>query len=335
MEQSHETEQQHDVVVEAEAPHPETRSRKSLMRGVRYGLGGIVLLAIVIGVIAAYRMPDRAPLFPRVLTAIHAPAAVAAGSVINWKDVAIDMDALNRYISNNQIAIQMPPDEMRQRVLHRLMYAAVAEKMLKEKDVTIDDAKIQALLADVIKQIGSEEKLTEAVQSEYGWTFDQYKTRVIRSMAVLQELQKAIDADPVTGGDRAKKAESILAEIKGGKDFAAAAREYSEDSSATDGGELGYIRKGMTVPEFEAAAFALKKGEISGIVKTQFGFHILQVEDIKKVKEAGQPDTTEIKVRHILVKNTSVQQVVEERLKSESVWQFMHTSVPAKNRLDT
>jgi peptidyl-prolyl cis-trans isomerase D len=78
------------------------------------------------------------------------------------------------------------------------------------------------------------------------------------------------------------KAEGLLKQIQAGGDFAKLAKENSQDNaaggSAEKGGELGWLVRGQTVPEFEKAAFALQPGETSGLVKTTYGYHIIQVE---------------------------------------------------------
>ena len=73
------------------------------------------------------------------------------------------------------------------------------------------------------------------------------------------------------------KAEEILARARKGEDFGALAKQYSQDpGSAVRGGDLGYFGKGAMVPAFDSTAWALKPGEISGVVETQFGYHIVK-----------------------------------------------------------
>jgi parvulin-like peptidyl-prolyl isomerase len=74
----------------------------------------------------------------------------------------------------------------------------------------------------------------------------------------------------------ADEAERIRAALVGGADFAAIAREYGEDGTAKTGGDLGRFKRGMMVKAFEEAAFRLSVGEVSGIVETDFGYHLVK-----------------------------------------------------------
>lgn len=71
-------------------------------------------------------------------------------------------------------------------------------------------------------------------------------------------------------------AQELKTKIVKGESFANLAKQYSTDGSKKRGGDLGYFGRGMMVPEFEKAAFALEKGQVSEIVKTQFGYHIIK-----------------------------------------------------------
>jgi len=90
------------------------------------------------------------------------------------------------------------------------------------------------------------------------------------------------------------KIDSIKMMLEDGADFAKLAKKYSEDPGSKDnGGELGYFSKGELVPEFEKVAFSLSKGEISDVVRTEFGFHIIKLIDKKDDK---------VNCRHILIR---------------------------------
>ncbi|MDF1482633.1 peptidylprolyl isomerase [Extensimonas sp. H3M7-6] len=94
--------------------------------------------------------------------------------------------------------------------------------------------------------------------------------------------------------DARAQAEQLLQQLKDGADFATLAKERSADSgSAAKGGDLGFFTRGRMVPEFEEAAFALKNpGDLSGVVETKFGFHILQLEERKP---AGKQSFDEVR----------------------------------------
>ncbi|RLI14498.1 hypothetical protein DRO49_06155, partial [Candidatus Bathyarchaeota archaeon] len=82
----------------------------------------------------------------------------------------------------------------------------------------------------------------------------------------------------------------ILKKLKAGEDFKKLASRYNIDGTKKTGGNLGWIKRGILVKPFEDVAFRLRKGEISGIVKTRFGYHIIKVEDIRQREEKRYED---------------------------------------------
>ena len=108
-----------------------------------------------------------------------------------------------------------------------------------------------------------------------------------------------------------KKMEDVLQKAKAGEDFAELAKKYSEGPSASRGGDLNYIEKGQMVKNFEDVVFKLKVGEISGIVETQFGYHIIKVFDKKEA--SGFRPFNEVKKRIV---NNLKKKEAEKRTKS-------------------
>lgn len=127
------------------------------------------------------------------------------------------------------------------------------------------------------------------IKDEYKATDAEIEDFFVRNKEALKEPAKVSAAhillkvdnwdDELAANEIYKKAKDIREQIVNGADFAEMAKKYSEDSTAANGGELGYFTKGQMVPEFENAAFSTESGQISEVVKTQFGFHIIKVTD--------------------------------------------------------
>lgn len=117
----------------------------------------------------------------------------------------------------------------------------------------------------------------EAVADFYQKNQDKFQQGArVRASHILIPVQE--NADAATKQTAKAKAEALLKELKAGKDFAATAKENSQDpGSAPNGGDLGFFEQGQMVPPFEQAAFALKPGEMSELVESPFGFHIIKV----------------------------------------------------------
>jgi parvulin-like peptidyl-prolyl isomerase len=173
-----------------------------------------------------------------------------------------------------------------QKIAELFILSAEAEKQhLDQQTVAKEQMDLQqrtTLSVHEFQKIQSDIPVTDAqIQSFYDGNHSLYET--IHARQILIRVRGS--AGPVKPGkpeltenDGLQKAKAIRERLVAGEDFAKVAREESDDSSAAKGGDLGEISRGHTVPQFEAAAFALKPGEISEPVRTPYGYHIIQVQ---------------------------------------------------------
>ena len=126
----------------------------------------------------------------------------------------------------------------------------------------------------------------QEVQEYYDMNIEQYqRPQKVRVRHILIGVSQEAGADVVEQAH--KKAEKVLAEARRGVDFVALARTYSDDSSASEGGDLGYFSRGEMDPALGEMVFSLSKGEISPVVRTRYGFHVLKVEDVQQGTTKG------------------------------------------------
>jgi peptidyl-prolyl cis-trans isomerase C len=208
-----------------------------------------------------------------------------------------------------------------QQIMPQLVSIEIAKAYAQEHDITVSDKEVDQELAKLKEQVGdqarsagqdvSNQEAYEQALKQNNITEEQLREDIRENLPV-QEVQERVtgEAEPsdeeiqnyyeknkeaqfttpeqrcvrhiLFNKDQKEKAEDIKKQLENGGDFAKLAKENSQDpGSAAQGGDLGCLGKGETVPEFEQAAFGAERGEIVGPVQTEFGYHILQVTDVK------------------------------------------------------
>ncbi len=169
------------------------------------------------------------------------------------------------------------------------------DEALKEQKLTLEqfqESLRQRLLIDameeaVTKDVTVTEDEVKAFYDSHKGDHTEPETRETQHILISPFAEAASGQGTITPteGDweaARAEAEKVRSEIQNGADFNTEARKYSDDeANADDGGELGYIMRGQMVPEFEQAVFSLKKGELSRPVRTEYGYHLIQVTDIR------------------------------------------------------
>src|SRR5579862_8704900 len=176
--------------------------------------------------------------------------------------------------------------------------------------------KIKYFVVDTGKIKDSVQVTHDDLQVYYNQHRDQYrvpeqaKVSHILIKTPLPGADGKVDEKGIT--DAQKRAEDLLKQLKAGANFEDLAKKYSEDpGSAKEGGSLGWIGKGRTVPEFEKAAFSLPKGQTSDLVKSSYGFHIIRVDD-KQDAHMKTLDEVQSEIEPIL-KQQKAQQIAQKQ----------------------
>ncbi len=254
------------------------------------------------------------------------PVAVVNGSEITQEDFNRQMSHVQqRLASMGRPPIDSQISDMKKEILENLINRELLFQESQKNGIKVDEVAINEEVMTLKKRFPSEAEfknaltqanLSEAIirtQLKQGMAIQQFiDTHIVQKATVSDQEMKAFyesspglfkqpeevrashillkadpQADKSKGAEARKKLLTIKERLEKGEDFAALAQEFSQGPSSAKGGDLGYFRRGQMVQPFEEAAFALRPGEVSDIVETGFGYHLIKV--IEKKPETTIP----------------------------------------------
>ena len=251
-------------------------------------------------------------------------AAIVNDDVITTYEVEKEAALVAKEMEKRSPAEAADKTALSKTALNRLIDKKLIEQKIKELDIRVSEEEVRQSIEDVKKQNKLTQEALVAALAAQGLTFDQYKTQLKEQLERLRLMSQEVRAKIQVGeremreyydANRAKygeeeffharqiyfkigkdapasevervtaKAVKVLQEAKSGKDFAELAKKYSDDpAAAKDGGDLGTFKKGDMIPEIERAVDTMKPGEISDLVRTPAGIHIIKLEERTKGK---------------------------------------------------
>ena len=237
------------------------------------------------------------------------------GQEISGEAVQFELDRLVRFYMSHGMTVEEVKKNLA-KLEEKALEQAIGAKLLLDEaaklEMPVSAVEIDAEVSKVITQVGGPENYKKALEAQ-GISEEQFRKELLKGAKVNKLVEKACSgvADPtddevaafyeahkdeyvepeqvlcqhilVKGTDDAAldKIKAIRERVVAGADFAEEAKKNSDCPSGQQGGSLGWFGRGMMVPEFDKAAFEMKKGEVSGIVTTQFGYHIIYKADQK------------------------------------------------------
>src|SRR6202166_4969513 len=292
-----------------------TTSFPATKTGVRLGLASAALTgALAMSLLAG--LPARADDANAVLAKVN-------GSEIRQSDVTLAEEELGPSLA------QMDPSTKKDNVLAFLIDMKIVAKAAEDKKVENSEdfkkrlsfSRNRLLMDNLLASEGKAATTDEAMKKVYEEASKQITgEQEVHARHILVETE-----------DEAK---AIAAELKKGADFAELAKKKSKDPGASDGGDLGFFTKDQMVPELSTLAFPLDPGKISDPVKSQFGWHIIKVEE-KPNRKAPEFDQVKSQIETYVTRKAQADYVAKlrEGAKVERMDQAANTPAPADSKM--
>jgi peptidyl-prolyl cis-trans isomerase C len=213
----------------------------------------------------------------------------------------------------------MPPEAKRDYLVQFMADLILVSKAAEDKKIgdsaefkqQLEFDRRKLLMSDLMEQVGKSALTDEAMHKVYDEAVKQIGEQP--EVHARHILIRAAAGDAKASDAAKAKIEAVIARLNKGEDFAAVAKEVTEDPSGkANGGDLGYFTKEQMVPEFADVAFTLDKGQISGPVKTQFGWHVIKVED-KRMKPPPKFDEVKQQIEQYVVRKAQADLVTKLR----------------------
>lgn len=288
------------------------RFRKWMIIGVCIVIG-LILAPFIYTSVMLYSVKTSNSATDMMTTWVPFPAAIVNGQWLSYhdyqKDVQDSIAVAQKFAADPSFSAQygtVPSNsDIAQQEYDRMIDSMILKQVARKDGVTASADDIDAAYkTNVLSQVqGDETQVATTLQQLYGWTIDQFKANVISELVLRQKLGQYLldNNDPDYTKAAHDQIVSIQAQVQTDPTkFADLAKQYSQDGSATSGGDLGFFSKGQMVKPFEDAAFALTTADqVSDIVQSQFGYHLIQF--IER-KDATDADPEQVHARHILIK---------------------------------
>lgn len=278
----------------------------------------------------------------KLITYIPYPAAMVDNRIISWSDYRDDIKAMEIFVESEEGKASGLTKEnlkdMGKSILGRQIEYKIINQLAEKYDAKVTNTDIDLEFQTMTQASGQREDIVGTIKKLYGWTLDEFKEKVLKPQIQYNKLYEKYSTDINIDRDNKskieeearKKAEKALVKVNAGEDFAKVAEEYSEDyTSAANGGDLGFISRGQMVASFEEAAFSLEPGQVSNLVRTNFGYHIIKLEEKK-----AENNVEQVHVRHILISvEDRFTQWLDEYLKEANIYVFVPDLVWNKETL--
>lgn len=289
-------------------------------------ISSMIIVAVIVGSIVfssllLYRYQSTSNFAYRVSQIVPYPIAQVDGRYVAYENYLFELNYSLFYAENfDQEGVDINSSEgealvrdLKQRALEKVKLDAMARKLAEDNGINISEEEIDRQIDSIRNQGGlgnSDQALADVLRTTYNWDINDLR-RSIRLQLLRQALPKTLDTETVANAEAAQR------ELNDGAKFGELAKKYSDDPLSKDAnGVIGTISRTDTAlpPEFIEAAFSLEEGEVSDIVESRFGLHIIRINDV---------DGDQREIAHILFQYFDIDQYLRDQLASVEVVDYI------------
>ncbi|OGI26657.1 MAG: hypothetical protein A2359_00890 [Candidatus Moranbacteria bacterium RIFOXYB1_FULL_43_19] len=291
----------------------------------------VIFLALAALVFGIYRSDGKNRFVETIEKAAPFPAVYVKGAgFINISEIKEDNQAIKRFYESQDfdkvgMRIDFETDQGKKRlkvtekgIINKLIENKIVIALAKKRGIEISDAAVDQQVSSSIDEFGNRQNLMSDLARLYGWSLEDFKQKVVKPEIYADRLAEVFSNEANVSKQEAK-INSLYERVSAKKDnFQKVAEESSEGESAKNGGDLGWSDESQLIPEISEKAFSMQVGEISPVVKSSLGFHILKLEE--KKTEDGE---NLVHIRQIFVKTATFGDWLLDQMKKYNVVVFL------------
>lgn len=210
-------------------------------------------------------------------------------------------------------------DDISATTITKMIRLVGSEQALKKLKSSVTAADVNQAYTSQLLQNGDAERVKATIFQLYGWSPEEFKTNVIRPAIIRDKLQEKLSFDESFSGAAKQQAQEVLALVNEGREtFTDLAKKYSDDVYGANGGDVGFVKQGDQTKEIDDVAFTLELNEVSALVHTKYGYHIIKPTERKTVDGVEQ-----VHVFQITILAPQVDEYLDGEIKKSSVQVFV------------
>lgn len=302
-----------------------------------YTVGAVAFIAVlffgVLMPIALYLYNPLEKITKPIFKILPYPVAIIDGNqIITTKTLIADTESIRHFYESQDFSsagmrIDFSTEEgglrlkiKEKEVLDKLIEDAIIKKTANKYGIIVSKEDVEREMTALADENGSLEVLETNLKNLYGWDLEQFKKKVISSQIYLKKMIDYYIEKEKNSGEEWNQVQEAREKIaEDGSNFCEIVKSYSKGETADNCGEIGWFQEQHLEPEIASVVLKMKVGEVSDVIKSSLGYHIVLLDEIKQSEKDGSK-INEIKLKQIFINNGGFVKWMKENKKKHNIW---------------